>query len=322
MDDARNANLEVITPPPLSPRKTDRAAWPFVGDHGLRSGWRVVIFLSLVVGAALGCVQLLRALGLRPRPGPMTPGTSALGETILVICGLFATAVMARFEHRNLGSYGLALRPGFLRRFAMGTIWGIVPLAALLLLLRTIHLLDFAGSDLTGSALLRAGVLFACTFILTGIFEQSTMRGYPLYALGRSLGFWPAAVITSLLFALGHIGNSGEAIVGIAAVFVVGMVFSLMLRRTGDLWFAIGNHFAWDYGETFIFGVPNSGTAATGHLLSSHIHGSRWLTGGSVGPEGSLLVFVVLGLLALAVHYRYPHAKLFVADDSPLPSQA
>jgi len=163
--------------------------------------------------------------------------------------------------------------------------------------------------------LLRAGVLYGVAFILTGIFEQSAMRGYPLYTLMRSVGFWPAAVITSALFALVHLGNSGEAIVGLIGVFVVGMIFCLMVRRTGDLWFAIGNHFAWDYGETFIFGVPNSGTTAAGHLLNTHMHGSRWLTGGSVGPEGSLLVFVVLGLLALTFHFAYPRATLVAAPD-------
>jgi membrane protease YdiL (CAAX protease family) len=223
---------------------------------------------------------------------------------------------MARFERRAFGSYGLALRSGFLRRFAVGAVWGIIPLAAFLVGLHALHVADFAGSDVTGPALVRAGILYAIAFILTGLFEESAMRGYPLYTLMRSVGFWPAAVITSALFALVHVGNSGEAIVGLIAVFVVGMIFCLMVRRTGDLWFAIGNHFAWDYGETFIFGVPDSGTTASGHLLTTHLHGSRWLTGGSVGPEGSVLVFVVLGVLALAFHFAYPRAKLVSADTS------
>lgn len=298
----------------IPPRHASWLAWPFVSDRGLRSGWRVLIFLVIVIGGAEGCAQLLHLLGVRIGGG-MTPTAAVLGESIMLTCGLVATAVMARFERRAFGSYGLGLRSGFLRRFAVGAVWGITPLAALLLGLRALHVADFGGSDVTGQALVRAGVLYALAFILTGIFEQSAMRGYPLYTLMRSVGFWPAAAITSALFALVHVGNSGEAMVGLIGVFVVGMIFCLMVRRTGDLWFAIGNHFAWDYGETFIFGVPNSGTTATGHLLTTHMHGSRWLTGGSVGPEGSLLVFVVLGLLALAFHYAYPRAKLVATPD-------
>lgn len=300
-------------------QRTTWFAWPFVGDGGLRSGWRVLIFLVIVIGGAEGCAHLLHLFGVRIG-GAMTPALSVLGESIMLTCCLVATAVMARFERRAFGSYGLALRSGFLRRFAVGAVWGITPLAALLLGLHALHVADFGGPDVTGHALVRAGVLYALSFILTGIFEQSAMRGYPLYTLMRSVRFWPAAVITSALFALVHIGNSGEAVVGLIGVFVVGMIFCLMVRRTGDLWFAIGNHFAWDYGETFIFGVPNSGTTAAGHLLTTHMHGSRWLTGGSVGPEGSLLVFVVLGLLALAFHYAYPRVKLPSSPTTPLPS--
>jgi membrane protease YdiL (CAAX protease family) len=93
-------------------------------------------------------------------------------------------------------------------------------------------------------------------------------------------------------------------------VFAVGLLACLMLRRTGDLWFPIGFHFSWDYAESFIFGVPDSGNVAAGHLLSTHMHGSKWLTGGSVGPEGSVLVFVLLGLTTFAFHRAYPSVRM------------
>ena len=31
-------------------------------------------------------------------------------------------------------------------------------------------------------------------------------------------------------------------------------------------------------------------------LLSASLHGPRWITGGSIGPEGSVLAFAVLGV--------------------------
>jgi membrane protease YdiL (CAAX protease family) len=179
-----------------------------------------------------------------------------------------------------------------------------------LLVLRGLGVLDFGGPELPTSALLRFGVLWTLVFILTGIFEEFAVRGYPQFTLTRSVGFWPAAVITSLILAVAHVGNSGEAMLGLIGVFAVGLLACLMLRRTGDLWFPIGFHFSWDYAESFIFGVPDSGNVAAGHLLSTQMHGSRWLTGGSVGPEGSLLAFVVLGLTALAFHRVYPIARM------------
>ncbi len=47
---------------------------------------------------------------------------------------------------------------------------------------------------------------------------------------------------------------------------------------------------------------------ATGHLLNSSFHGARWLTGGTIGPEGSVLDFVVF-LIAFVVFARLYPAK-------------
>ncbi len=63
-----------------------------------------------------------------------------------------------------------------------------------------------------------------------------------------------------------HLTNPGEGPVGALAVFVVGMFLCLTLRRTGDLWFAIGFHAAFDFGETYLYSVPDSGIVAPGHL--------------------------------------------------------
>jgi membrane protease YdiL (CAAX protease family) len=84
------------------------------------------------------------------------------------------------------------------------------------------------------------------------------------------------------------------------------LFFVLTLRRTGSLWFAVGMHTSWNWGQTFFYSVANSGFKAPGHLLSSSFHGPDWLTGGTVGPEASLLVFVLIGLMTLLFHWRYP----------------
>jgi membrane protease YdiL (CAAX protease family) len=106
-----------------------------------------------------------------------------------------------------------------------------------------------------------------------------------------------------------HAANSGEEILGLVAVFALGLLACLMVRRTGDLWFPIGFHFSWDYAASFTFGVPDGGNVAAGHLLNTQMHGSKWLTGGSLGPEASVVAFVVLGLTTLAFHRVYPKSQ-------------
>jgi hypothetical protein len=59
----------------------------------------------------------------------------------------------------------------------------------------------------------------------------------------------------------------------------------------------IGFHAAWNWGQTYFYGVPDSGLAAKGHLFNPTFSGPAWLTGGSVGPEGSLLSIAVLVVL-------------------------
>jgi hypothetical protein len=63
-------------------------------------------------------------------------------------------------------------------------------------------------------------------------------------------------------------------------------------------------------GESFFYSVPDSGQISPGHLLSSSFHGSRWLTGGSVGPEGSFVCFVVIALLWVVFDKAYPGKRL------------
>ena len=96
---------------------------------------------------------------------------------------------------------------------------------------------------------------------------------------------------------------------GLLAAAVIGFFFCLTLRRTGSLWFAVGFHAAWDWGETFFYSVPDSGTLFPGHLLHSSFHGARWLTGGKVGPEGSVLCFVVIALVWGVFAKAYPEVR-------------
>ena len=76
--------------------------------------------------------------------------------------------------------------------------------------------------------------------------------------------------------------------------------------------------------ELPLFG-SNSGTKMTGHLTNSALQGPVWLSGGSVGPEGSALCFLLIVLLWIIFSRIYPAAKYprlaeprFIAADPPL----
>lgn len=73
--------------------------------------------------------------------------------------------------------------------------------------------------------------------IITPIFEELIFRGFLLGKLQFLAGFWPAAVITSLLFAAAH----GQVNVGLVT-FVLSMIACCSRKYTGATWTGIGLH--------------------------------------------------------------------------------
>jgi hypothetical protein len=122
-------------------------------------------------------------------------------------------------------------------------------------------------------------------------------------------GFWHAAWATSTYFGFGHTGNGGENWIGIFAVALIGFVFCASVKVTGSAWWAIGCHAAWDWGETFFYGTADSGFTAQGHYMTSTPAGATLWSGGTDGPEGSVLVVPVVLLLMAAVLLVYGRGK-------------
>lgn len=228
-----------------------------------------------------------------------------------------AALIMAQIEHRSPGVYGLPLRGAFGKLFWQGCLIGLIEVSVLVGLIAAFGGYSFGGLALHGGELLRWGILWAILFTFVGLFEEFLFRGYTQYTLGEGVGFWPAAIVLSLLFGRVHMGNEGENWAGVAGVVMIGLIFAFALCRTGNLWLAVGLHASFDFGETFLYSVPNSGIVFQGHLSHASLHGARWLTGGSAGPEGSVFSFLTMGMLALAIHLLFPAKKaLPIQSDS------
>jgi len=271
----------------------------FVGRHGLRPGWRLLIFVAMVAAAMrlLGLIAV-HILHLQ-RPKAVTPEAVIGRDTALFVCALCAAWVMSRIERRPMGVYGLPASRAFGRNFWAGSLWGAVTVTVLVLAIRAAHGLTFDGMALTSREAIRYGAVWLVAFIMVALVEEFLMRGYTQFTLASGIGFWPAAVLLSALFGAAHLGNPGEAWTGATSTALIGLWWAFTLRRTGDLWFAVGFHAWFDYGETFIYAVPNSGLVFPGQLLHTTITGPRWLTGGSVGPEASVFRFILVGVLFL-----------------------
>jgi uncharacterized protein len=267
---------------------------------------RVFLFLILLLGFTAGFGSLVEAARLLT---PTTDFTKGLfySECTRAAATLLAAWVMSRLEGRRLGEYGLPWVAGQGRLIFQGAVFGLAEIGAIVGVLAATGYYSFGSLELHGALLGKWALFWAVLFAVVGFFEEYAFRGYAQFALTKGFGFWPATIVTSAIFGAVHIRNPGESWPGIAGVVAVGIFWCFTLRRTGTLWFALGMHAAFDFGETFLFSVPDSGVIFPGHLSSAVIHdGPAWLTGGTAGPEASVLDFVILAIFFYVVHRMYP----------------
>lgn len=284
-------------------------------ERELRAGWRLVIYLALFFGfAAVESIIAFRLhLPFATHIDITAPGL-LVQEGILMFAAFAAAAILGVLERRPFGAYGLPAAAAFRARFRQGIVWGLAMITGMILLIRLLGGFSFGEVALRGPELWSYALLWGLVFLCVGFFEEFVFRGYTQFTLASGVGFWPAATMLSASFGALHLGNRGEDKVGALSVFVIGMFFCLTLRRTGNLWFAAGLHASFDWGETFLFSVPDSGILAPGHLLNSSFHGPVWLTGGTVGPEGSVMAFAVIALAAVIFSKVFPARD----EDSPV----
>jgi membrane protease YdiL (CAAX protease family) len=225
-----------------------------------------------------------------------------------------ATWIMSRIERRPLAAYGSG-GPRRIWNFSSGCLSGVICLSALAGCLWASGLLVFDGRLLNGSAILQWGVIWAVGFLTVALAEETSLRAYLQFTVTRglagiygvwfksehrwTLGFWTAAAILACIEMSNHSFNPGESPMGLASVGLFAMMMWFSLWRTGSLWWALGFHAAWDWAESFLFGVADSGLTYKGCLLASHPSGTPILSGGSAGPEGSLLVIPALALAVI-----------------------
>jgi uncharacterized protein len=301
------SNQGIVTPPqastpPPAPYNV------FRGANGIRAGWRALIFLAIFAGLAIA-VNLLIALVAHflwhqtPYVGTansLSPAAAILSDGVILLFSVIAALIMSRIERRKWGEYGLPLRFAFRKHFWLGTLVGFLSISASLLAIFAFHGFHLAGIAIHGETLLTATAAWTAAFVIVGLGEEFAFRGYLQFTLTTGMGFWPAAILLSALFGLAHSANPGESKFGLVSVVCFALLFCLFLRRTGDLWLAVGFHAGWDWGQTFFYGVSDSGLAPYHNLFNSSFSGPTWLTGGTVGPEASIftpLTLLVVGIL-------------------------
>ena len=276
--------------------------------------WRLAVYFAVLIAAvrvfSMAYGAAMRGLGVHFAHSPAVRPAEAvgLGQARLLLAAVLAWFITVRLGRDRLGPI-LPLRATAAAQLLQGVLWGLAGIAATLGAIACFGGYQVSGIALSGAALAYYLPLWLTVAVVNGLAENLAVMGYPLFRLASDTGWVAASLLVGLLFAAAHLGNPSENPLGIASVFLIGVLFATTVWLTGNLWLSVGVHAGAVLAEDLIFSVPDSGAIHTGHLLVSRLTGPAWLSGGDAGPEGSVLalpVFAVMLVLLWIVYRRRP----------------
>jgi membrane protease YdiL (CAAX protease family) len=234
-------------------------------------------------------------LGILPAATPHTLVCSAynLLVSIRLIWWIAITALVAVIDAPGIAAvlhYDKRQATNFLKGLAIG----LAVMAATVLTIVAVgdaQLLRSAGS---ATVHLAYGAAWLVGEILGSAGEELLFRGLILVLTARLFGIRTAMVVSALAFSLAHGANPGASYIWMVRLGAAGLLLAYSVFRSGSLWWAIGYHAGWNFASAPLFGAAGSGYIDQGHIFTFLPSGSNLITGGAVGPEGSVFAFVAV----------------------------
>lgn len=265
------------------------------GSSARGAAGRILAFIGLF--AIFVAVGTLLTRGLWRDPESQLVSGSVISLVAAVLSG---GLLIRRLDGRPARAIGWPLGWRSLRDAACGLLIGVLSIGAAAFLMRAGGSLHYASEP--GSATAWVGALGRGLLILGAgaAAEEVAFRGYPFQVLVRASGPVVATIVVSLIFAASHIANPNVNAIGIANIFLAGVMLSAAYLRTRSLWLAIGVHLGWNWGMASLLDLPVSGLDFLETPRYEPVLGAaKWLTGGAFGPEGGLAA--TLGFLVALI---------------------
>lgn len=279
-------------------------------DSAIRSGWKIAIvfssaflatfivtslfvFLYAFILLAVGKVSItnINTLGIQAANVNTPMGLScALIQCICII--LFVFLFWKVLDKKPIREIGLIhIKEGY-KDLINGLLFGAISLTlvfTILYLTGSVKLVNPLNKPNFSISLLTGLILF----IFVGINEEMFARGYCFTVLKQTGIKWIPIVVSSIIFALMHSLNSGISLLSYFNLFLFALLAVYMVIKSKNLWLSIGYHITWNYFEGNIFGFLVSGQGADG-IYNVKNSVDNIINGGSFGPEGGLVVTLIL----------------------------
>jgi membrane protease YdiL (CAAX protease family) len=292
----------------------------FIGDDGrLRSGWRVAFFFAafLVIGKLLEAVAgILSWSTSGVRSGiwiaiwPYLVG----GIVLLISATLVGWACGAIFEELSFRAVGWWPHRAWLKHVALGSLIGAASLLLAAGFAAATRGVRFSFNPSPTTTIGKTAIVSLVVIVIAGAAEEALFRGYPLQTFVRARLAWIGVIVTTVVFAAAHSANPNVTRLGLVNTALAGLWLAVAYLRTRSLWFPFGLHWAWNWTQASLLGIPVSGSQriAPAPLLHAMNAGPDWLTGGAYGLEGGAACSAAL-IISTIIVWR---TKLVSVTDS------
>ena len=289
----------------------------------LRSGWRLLLFASLVFFAFLFVSRVIVPRLLRPLVTSTPLSTSARGVTLEGMAyGLVAAFVLGslyfmvtQIERRSLDSLGMIWNTDFRADLLVGLALGAVLPGGVVGVMLAMNWAKITGGFVNpeGMAFLPGVIALVLIYICVGFWEELAFRVYLLptlaqgwntTAIGPSLALVLALLATSIPFGLAHLFNKDATPTAALMIAMAGVMLGLGFILTGRPALGIGLHIAGNIMQALLGVTGADSTFEQTRFFKLEFTGPTIWTGGKYGTEAGLLslVFVVISV-ALMLGY-------------------
>lgn len=215
--------------------------------------------------------------------------------TLLIIIWVFRKFI----DKKSIVSLGFALR-NYKNDLLQGSLWGVGLILFGFVVLYLSGIISVTDSNIDFISLTGYFLLF----VITSLNEEILVRGYLLNNLCTSMNKYIALLISSILFAMLHLGNENMSLLPFINLFLAGILLGIYYIHKQNLWFSIGMHLTWNFFQGPIFGFEVSGNK-TASVVVQEISGNELITGGEFGFEGSLVATVLMMILIILIDRKY-----------------
>lgn len=299
-----------------------------------KAGWRILLFV--LVFMSLSSFIFI----VKPLLGDITKREFLSNYSLIIVAILSASATISVYlcrkfiDRMSFSSLGLFLNTQSFKDLGFGfflsggmaglfylILYGLGFLDVHQVLLHPLNLesLQSEGwTQLISIFSLGTLMILLVEHILVGYWEELVFRGYIFQNLIKGVGIALAISISCMLYGLLHYSNPNATILSSLIIIGFGFLRIYGLLITDMLWLSMGMHIGWNFFQGPIFGFGASGHEMSSLIVHQFSGGPDYLTGGSFGPEGSIIIIPIL-VLAMWIMRTYARTKRNPQENRRIP---